>query len=190
MKAKRRQRRLLTYLLLGGVGLVALALTAFIYINNTANSPPAVGEEIPIMASIDHVPDGTDPGPYNSDPPTSGRHYATSQPPGFYQAADAAGLGEYPEGYLVHSLEHGHVIFWYNCSILSQEACTELQDQIQNTMDGFPGYKLIAFPRESLDVPVAMTSWGKLQRFETFDMQLASDFIRANHNQAPEPWAQ
>ena len=31
---------------------------------------------------------------------------------------------EFPEGYLVHNLEHGYAIFWYNCDLLSAEECS------------------------------------------------------------------
>jgi hypothetical protein len=54
-------------------------------------------------------------------------------------------------------------------------------------MDEFNGLKLIAFPWNSLEVPVAMTSWGRLQRFETFDLSRARAFVKANRNRAPEP---
>lgn len=43
------------------------------------------------------------------------------------------------------------------------------------------------YPWKSLEVPLAMTSWGRLQRFETFDAAQASAFIKANRNRAPEP---
>lgn len=49
------------------------------------------------------------------------------------------------------------------------------------------GVKMIAYPWPSLDVPLAMTSWGRLQKFETFDAQAAKAFYRANLNRAPEP---
>ena len=56
-------------------------------------------------------------------------------------------------------------------------------------MDDFGGFKLIAFPWESIDIPVAMTSWGRLQQFTSFDPELATAFIEANRNKAPEPQA-
>ena len=36
--------------------------------------------------------------------------------PGDRVAAMMPNLPQYPEGYLVHNLEHGYVIFWYNCA--------------------------------------------------------------------------
>lgn len=54
-------------------------------------------------------------------------------------------------------------------------------------MDEFGGTKLIAFPWKSLDIPLIMTSWGRMERFPTFDPNEAAAFIRANRNHAPEP---
>ena len=54
-------------------------------------------------------------------------------------------------------------------------------------MDDLGGTKLIAYPWPSLDVPLVMTSWGRLQRLETFDSEQTKAFYRANLNRAPEP---
>ena len=96
-------------------------------------------------------------------------------------------MPDYPEGYLVHNLEHGYVIFWYNCDLLDDNSCSVLKTQIQSVITAFNDIKLIAFPWESLDVPVAMTSWGQLQEFEVFNEDLAETFVDRNRNRAPEP---
>ncbi|RPJ23491.1 MAG: DUF3105 domain-containing protein [Chloroflexi bacterium] len=44
-----------------------------------------------------------------------------------------------------------------------------------------------AYPWPPLDVPVVLTSWGRIQKFETFDPEQAKVFYRANLNRAPEP---
>ncbi len=54
-------------------------------------------------------------------------------------------------------------------------------------IDEFNGYKVIGFPRASISEPVVATSWGHLQRFDTFDEELASKFVQANRERAPEP---
>jgi hypothetical protein len=82
------------------------------------------------------------------------------------------------------------VIFWYNCALLDPTACDEMKAQIQDVMVEYDGYKLIAFPWNSIDVPVVMTSWGQMQEMERFDEGLARTFIRRNRNQAPEPEAE
>ena len=79
------------------------------------------------------------------------------------------------------------MIFWYNCDRLDEAGCSDLKSQIRSVMDDLGGVKLIAYPWNSIDVPVALTSWGRIQRFEIFDMDLAKAFYRANLNRAPEP---
>lgn len=186
LQAQRKRRRIFKNVLLGGAGIITLALVGILL---WSVFRPAAGEAVAVMPDVSHVPEGTDPGPYNSNPPTSGRHFANPMPAGFYQEADLEMMPPFPEGYLVHSLEHGHVIFWYNCNLLSEEACLELKDQIQSVMDEFNGVKVTAFPWDSIEHPVVMTSWGRIQRFETFDPREASYFVRTNRNRAPEPQA-
>ncbi len=79
------------------------------------------------------------------------------------------------------------MIFWYNCDLLSESACSDLKSQIKTVIDDLGGTKLVAYPWPSLDVPVIVTSWGRLQKFETFDTAQAKAFYRANLNRAPEP---
>lgn len=189
-RAKARRR---SYYIWGGVGLASIVLIGGVWalrgsggaaLGNAAAAP--VGDAVAILPA-DHVEPGTDPGPYNSDPPTSGRHYAAEYNAGFYDEGSPQTAEAYPEGYLVHNLEHGYVVFWYNCSLLDEAGCTGLKGQIKQVMSDFDGTKLIAFPRSSLDVTLAMTSWGRIQRFETFDPVLAGTFVRNNRNKAPEP---
>jgi len=186
-KAKRQQRRernqrqkLLSNLTWLGIGAVVISTIGFIIWQSVR---PTAGESISIMTSAPHIPTDSDPGQYNSDPPTSGLHYPEEAQAGFYDE----NLYTYPAGYLVHNLEHGYVIFWYNCNLLDESACSELKSQIRSTIDELGGTKLIAYPWNSIEVPLVMTSWGRLQRFETFDSEQAKAFYRSNLNKAPEP---
>jgi hypothetical protein len=134
-----------------------------------------------------HVPEGEDPGPYNTDPPSSGPHYDAEFEAGFYDETSPETQTPYPEGYIGHNLEHGYVIYWYNCALLDEEGCQQMKDAIKISMADNGGNKLIAFPRDSIDVSVAMSSWGQVLRMEDFDTDLAKQFIETNRNQAPEP---
>src|SRR5260221_14245348 len=58
-----------------------------------------------------HVPVGTVI-QYNTDPPTSGDHYPFPQQGGYYQNPILA-------GFLVHSMEHGGVIVYYNPAVIT-----------------------------------------------------------------------
>lgn len=181
---KRRRKKITSSLIWGGLIVVALVVLGYAF---WLAFRPASGESIPVMAETGHVSEGVDPGPYTSNPPSSGPHYANDFEAGFYHESDLANLPEYPEGYLVHNLEHGYVIFWYNCEILDGQECNDLKDQIQSVMTRDGGLKLIAFPWSSQEVPLTMTSWGQLQRFESFDADQALSFIDRNRNRAPEP---
>ena len=148
---------------------------------------PALGQSITVMADTGHVEEGTDPGPYNSNPPTSGRHYPSEYEAGFYDESSSETQALYPEGYLVHNLEHGYVIFWYNCAQVGDGDCEGLKSQIRSVMEKEDNFKVIAIPYDSLDVPVVLTSWGQMMEFKRFDSGQAKDFVRRNRNKAPEP---
>jgi len=179
-RARNQRQKLVSNLIWGGITVVVLAVLGFMIWQGVR--PPA-GESFPIMTSSPHIDLDTDPGQYNSDPPTSGLHYAQEANTGFYDD----NIYTYPAGYLVHNLEHGYVLFWYNCDLLDESSCSELKSQIRSVVDQLGGTKLIAYPWNSIDVPLVMTSWGRLQRFETFDAEQARAFYRANLNKAPEP---
>lgn len=187
--------------LFGGLGLLVVALIAFVAINAGKAANPAVdasstditptpaglmGDPVTI-ASAAHVPEGSVPGPYASNPPAGGTHYPVDYTAKFYQESDLASLPAHPEGYLVHSLEHGYVIFWYNCKADASIDCASLKQTIQKAMDAAGGTKLIAFPWSSMDVPVAMTSWGRILKMSTPDEQAMIKFAESNREKSPEP---
>lgn len=180
MRRRNRNEGLIAAIVWIVAGVVVLGVIGLLIWRGTR---PAMGETIQVMADTSHVPTDSDPGRYNSDPPTSGPHYAAELDAGFYESNDYP----FPAGYLVHNLEHGYVIFWYNCDRLPEGDCAGLKSQIEAVMDELGGFKLIAYPWPSLDVPVVMTSWGRLLKFETFDAGQARAFYRANLNKAPEP---
>jgi hypothetical protein len=188
LRARNLRRKRMTTLAAIAAGVIVVGIISYLVWQNNQPAPAAtassLGESIPVRPDTSHVPDGTDPGPFNSDPPSSGRHYAEPAAAGFY---DADPFPSHPEGHLVHSLEHGYVIFWYNCDLLSQTGCADLKAQIQDVMQREDNLKVIAFPWPTLESPVVMTSWGRLLKFETFDPNQAQTFVRAYRNQAPEP---
>ncbi|HLA98895.1 MAG TPA: DUF3105 domain-containing protein [Anaerolineales bacterium] len=186
MREKRQRQQQIRRMIWAGAGALLVALLGYAV---WAATRPAVGEEIAEMADTSHVPDGTDPGPFNSDPPTSGRHYANTYNAGFYEETDPEAQAQYPEGYLVHNLEHGYVILWYNCDLLDAAGCANLKSQIKTVLDQENNLKVIAFPRKSITAPVVLTSWGRMMSFERFDPGSARDFVKNNRNKAPEPTA-
>ena len=192
LKSNRRRGRIRN-IAIGGV--IAVAVVAGLSWLATQSRARDSGETVPIpqvqpieeMSEIAHVAEGTDPGPYNSDPPTSGKHYSTQAFADFIDEDGLESFGDFPAGYLVHSLEHGYVIFWYNCDALEDAECDDLQDEIQRVMSSVGNFKVIGFPWPSIEEPVVMTSWGRLLRFEEFDADIAEQYVKNFRNQAPEP---
>ena len=179
---QRRRKQILNWVIWGGLAVIVIVGLAFVL---RGSPTTAVGESVAVMPNANHVEEGSDPGPYSTDPPTSGPHYANEMDAGFYEVNDQQSA--YPAGYLVHNLEHGYVIFWYNCSVVGEQGCSSLKSEIQSVMDQVNNFKVIAYPWPSIEVPVVMTSWGKLQKFDQFDAGLAKNFVLSNRNHAPEP---
>ncbi len=180
-RAQERRQQMKGKLIWGGVAMAVLAVIGFLVWQGMR---PRLGDAIPIMTR-DHIPVDSDLGEYNSDPPTSGPHYPEEAQAGFYETS----IYQNPAGYLVHNLEHGYVIFWYNCASLSEGACSDLKSQIRTVLDDVSNFKVIAYPTETTDYPVVMTSWGRLLNMETFDAAQAREFYDTNLNKSPEPGA-
>lgn len=171
----------------GGIILVLGVLGAILWYANR----PLLGDEFPVAGANDHVAENNPLPPFSTDPPTSGTHYPTWWDAGFYdETSSEATTVAFPAGYLVHNLEHGYVIFWYNCTLVTPEACTTLKSELRTLIEEANYFKVIAFPWTTTDVPVVATSWGQMLKMESFDAELAAEIIQRNRNHAPEPNAQ
>src|SRR3990172_1398671 len=135
VRERQRRQRAISNLVWIGLGALAVAVIGFFV---WQGARPRAGESIPVMADTGHIPVDTDPGAYNSDPPASGPHYADELNAGFYEINDY----QYPAGYLVHNLEHGYIIFWYNCGLLNETACADLKSQIKSVLHEFNNVKV------------------------------------------------
>ena len=184
MRARHDQERRRSTLVWALLGIAALAFFGFLVFSAVR---PQTGEDVVVLPNTPHVPFPTPPGPYNSNPPTSGLHFAQTLPAGFYDEAQAAAVGQFPEGYLVHNLEHDYTIFWYNCASLDEAACAALKEEIRGVMDGVENLKVIAFPWPTQSEPIVLTHWGKILRMQEFSAAAARAFISSNRGRSPEP---
>jgi hypothetical protein len=143
------------------------------------DSGVGITNDVPDMGK-NHVQVGTQVN-YNSNPPSSGPHYDQALRAGFYDNV-------VPDGNIVHSLEHGYVVIWYNCEGLSGADCQDLKDNIERVIIDHNTYKLIGMDRTgAMEHLIALTSWGKLAYLNEFDESFINDFIDANQNHSPEP---
>ncbi|GEM85963.1 DUF3105 domain-containing protein [Meiothermus granaticius] len=112
---------------------------------------------------------------YSSDPPTSGTHSGSWVNPGFYSQAQ-------PKEQLVHALEHGNVVVYYDPS--AQAAQDQLRAWAQQFSGSWDG--LVVVPKLGLGQSVELTAWNKLLRLESWDAPAAAAFIDAFRGRGPE----
>lgn len=128
-----------------------------------------------------HINVGASHPAYNSNPPTSGWHYAEWEAKGVYKE-------QQPDEGLIHNLEHGYIWISYR-----PDVTLEIVKQLENFY-GF-GKKIIIEPRKENDKLIAITAWNWLDKFNpeskdklnTNELKRISDFIDAYINQGPEP---
>jgi len=130
------------------------------------------------------APCGADP--YSSLPATSGPHWNTPAAWGAYSTPQN-------ESQLLHNLEHGGIVIWYDPEALDDAQVAELTSYVEGQVaSGISGrFKFIASPwggSDELGVPVATTAWRHILRLDEFDMDAIRAFADENYlRHAPEP---
>ena len=152
-------------ILVGGAGYLIV-----LWGNKAENARPGVAFSI---MGRDHIAVGATHAPYNSNPPTSGPHYAQPADWGVYDK-------ELPDEQLVHNLEHGGI--WISYKGIDADTKSKLEAFAKK----YSG-SVIMTPRALDDTKIVLASWGRLEKFETFDEQMMTAFIKANTNKSPEP---
>lgn len=112
---------------------------------------------------------------YNSNPPTSGPHSPVAADWGVYR-------NEVPKEVLVHDMEHGGVVVWYNCNAgqpLTTGQCTDLQTKLSTVVVGYirAGRNAVMSPYSGMDNRIALTAWTKLMVLDDFDETKVGAFI-------------
>jgi len=129
-------------------------------------------EQHDIMGA-DHIDVGGAHEPYTTNPPTSGPHY--NEPglgpvqAGFYEEAAEAP----PEG-VIHNLEHGMIVFWYN-----PDAPNEVIEDLKLAVED-ESIASVATPWTQIegDANFVMTAWGQSQSCELVSRPVVNDFRR------------
>lgn len=135
-----------------------------------------LGQEVEIMGR-DHINVGSSHDEYNSNPPTSGPHYAMAPNPGFYKK----GLEDESA---VHGLEHGYIWITYHPEMVTEEIIDSLKS-IQRKNLG----SVMLSPRTLNESPIILASWGRFLAMEELDEATINTYIKLHKNQSPEPFA-
>ncbi len=128
------------------------------------------------LQPADHIADGEMHPEYNSNPPTSGWHYAQDAQLRFY-------TDTIPDETLVHNLEHGQVWISFRDAD-DQDAIDALRD-IQRQ---YPGTVIVTLRPEN-DSRIVAASWGRMLQLEALDTDQLYAYILRYRNQSPEPLA-
>ncbi len=166
--------------IMGGIILVSLVVLvggAFMFNKNEVKITKKLkmglmGEKIPDQGAI-HVKKGAMHEKYNSNPPTSGPHWAGVAGPGIKNTI-------VPDELMLHSMEHGAAVVWYQ-NTLSKEDINKIKVAFKSASG-----KKIMLPRKNLNVPVALTSWNYLLKLKNIDTGIIKEFIETNNDRAPE----
>jgi hypothetical protein len=179
-RRERQQRWLSGYWLWGAGAVLAIIILAPVVMNLVGgDSTPAVledhVEQLPDEGR-DHVPDGT-PVQYAADPPASGPHFARWAETGFHTEP-------IPYELLVHNLEHGQIVIYYDPARVSNEtaeALGELTSRHTGTWDG-----VLAVPRPDDQYELILTAWTFRMHLEEYDAELVDAFVDAYRGRGPE----
>jgi Protein of unknown function (DUF3105) len=139
------------------------------------------------IEGFQHV-DVCSPVVYLTKPPSSGNHYPI-------WAAYKSYTSAIPEGFWVHDLEHGAVVFSYNCP----DGCPGDVSAAQSLIDALPGdpqcdpaagdppTRMVMTPDPNLDVTFAASAWGWTLRASCFDPAAFGAFVAAHYGNGREP---
>jgi Protein of unknown function (DUF3105) len=180
--------RILAIIGLVVVGLVVVAILLVL----TAGPSPFDGQQIRSDGG-GHVADGTvcraDAGacgtdPYSSLPATSGPHWGNPAAWGAYSGAQA-------ESQLVHNLEHGGIVIWYDPAEVPAQDVERLANYVDEQVTSGVGgrFKFIASPwaGEDFGHPIAATAWQYILYLDEMDLDAIRAFADAHYGRAPEP---
>jgi hypothetical protein len=178
------------FYLLPAVG-IAIAVVAFVYLSGggggegSATGLPERGDEA-LLTDVERVPsEGTEHVTrgtridYERVPPLSGPHYGTSAEAGFYEETPALGA-------IVHSLEHGAVVIYYDPAALDGEAESSLRAYATEHTGAWKSVIVAPNPNEEPATGYVLTAWRHRLRLDGYDEATVRAFLAEYLGRGPE----
>lgn len=179
--AAARKRRNQNWMIAAAGGVVLLLIVGLM-VANIRGSRPVAGEETFTSQGNLHIPLGSvSPVAYNSMPPTSGPHYE-----------NLAAWGYQPQPiryeHLVHNLEDGGVVIYYQCPV----SCPELVDELRDVLEPYfaqgtrvvltvndPSWNLGGGEalHQDMGAPIVLTAWRKRLAMDSVDAEIIRAFV-------------
>lgn len=172
------------------IGIIVLAIGAFLVWLFTASSKPLPGQKMDDLGRK-HVASVQNS---QGDLATSGDHYGDWTKAGIYEQPQ-------DDGNLIHSLEHGYVILSFKCQANSEQSteatesatiaqCDELKSQLNKIYEKKGKRKIIIVSRPQMSTRVTLYAWNYLLTLDAFDEARISEFIDTHRDQGPERTAE
>jgi hypothetical protein len=176
--AKRKQQQ---NLLIYGAGAFFVLLIGLVVWLNIRASRPVAGEEVYSTQGNFHIEFGS-PAPieYNSTPPSSGPHYGNLAAWNIYSEPQRYEL-------LVHNLEDGGVIVYYQCP----DGCPETVEQLETIVEPYlnAGRHVVLAPNDpnwmignsqmhrDMGATIAVVAWTRVLKLDAVDEGKIRTFI-------------
>jgi hypothetical protein len=155
--------------------LIIGALGYAFYLGVKANMPTVADTSVLYAdQGREHIQvDATHP-EYNSNPPSSGWHYANPADPGFYSETVA-------DEYFVHNMEHGDIWIAYH---------PDIENDFVEILRTFANARTVIAPRAANETDIALVAWRRVDAFnienDLLDETRIRDFITRYQNKGPE----
>lgn len=176
---KRKAIKRIAVVLLVVIALVALVIWGINYSRSRVeNLPgvfyPSIGQE---HIALNAAP----PAPYNSNPPSSGGHFAKPANWGVYDY-------EVNDKIFMHNLEHGGIWIAYKPDVPAGVA-----EDLKSIVKEFGGSKFVMAPRASNDADIAVAAWSRVLKFDLSGGAITEEqkaqiraFYKSYKNRGPE----
>ncbi|WP_225335686.1 DUF3105 domain-containing protein [Halomicrobium urmianum] len=116
---------------------------------------------------------------YDRMPPTGGLHHDGEVSAGFYEE-------EQPLGDLVHTLEHGAVVVYYDPAALNRSAEQSLRAFANRHTGRWRSFVAVPNPAESPDATYVLAAWGHRLETNEYDNESVRQFAGEYLGRGPE----
>lgn len=175
-----------------GIGVVLVAAAVYATVLAGGSAGPPASQPLPdhgnatLLSGVQrfpdegnaHVPQGTHVD-YGTRPPTSGKHYPQPTPAGFYTRPQ-------PAGNLVHSLEHGAVVIYYDPSALTPAANASLHAFVDAHGDRWASVIVVPNPSADPGSPYVLTAWRTMLGLDGYRPATVRAFLAEYLGRGPE----
>jgi len=170
-------------LVIGGILVLGVVILVLVLLFGGGTNATTIGQR-QVDAGRTHIQEGTQGTGYTSVPATSGPHWSSVDSPGPWGVYTDA----QPQERMLHNMEHGGIVIWYQAAALSSDQLATLTTFVQQQITT-DQYKVILTPWGGADFghPIAVTAWDWLLYLDSADLDKIRSFIDAHYEDSPEP---